>query len=457
MTMPCLAGSAKVCHHPPMLRALVLALSILAACQPHGVVLPDDSEAPNTRDTQLGDTGPETIPDAWEPPLYDPSELPAEVPRINIILDAAALARLDADPFHAPDEQGVFIDGEGVSHEVDISYRGAYALLSVMTTYDLRNWKIKFSGDDRHLDRREWNFNYEPHLNQKLAYDLMRFSGVAVPSAQHVILELNGEVQGLYLQYEDPDNRHWLYDQLGDDEGDLYKAAYDLPDETQYFGDLTVLGDTDADFLLHYNKKLGAVDDDYSVLRTFIDELNTVSDADFPAWFDTYVDVERFRSYLVVSNFMANWDSYPQRPKNYWLYQDSHAERMVYIPWDMDGTFNPTTDGTYNQMGTGVSVLYNLREQEYRPPHASEGWERPLVHRMMALEGQREAYLERYRELSGTILSADYLLGRIDSLSALVEPDLTSADRGRMQGNVQQARSFVQQRCATVEAELEGL
>lgn len=429
----------------------------LTACPGPGTVVVPDTGTPDTRDTQPGDSGIETIPDAWEPPVYDPSELPVDVPHVNILLDATALGRLDADPFHAPDERGVFVDGEGISHEVDISYRGAYALQSVMSYYDLRNWKIKFDGDDRYQDRREWNFNYEPHFQQKLAYDLMRFAGVAVPGAQHVILELNGEYQGTYLQYEDPDNSHWLYDQLGDDQGDLYKAAYDLPNETQYFGDLTVLGDSDADYLLHYNKKLGAVDDDYTVLRAFIDELNAVSDADFPTWLEANVDVERFRSYLVVSNFMANWDSYPQRPKNYWLYQDGRTERMVYVPWDMDATFNPNTDGSYNQMGTGVSVLYNLREQEYTPPHAEEGWERPLVHRMMALEDQREAYLERYRELSGSILSRDYLEQRLEALSAMVEPQASSTDRQRLQSYRSQTSTFIQRRCATVEAELAGM
>jgi len=430
---------------------------LLAACRPTGTVLPADSDPPETRDTQPGDSGVETIPDAWEPPVYDPDALPADVPRVSIVIDADAIARLDADPFHAADERGVFIDEDGVSHEVDLSYRGAYALLSLITYYDLRNWKIKFDGDDRYHDRREWNFNYEPHFNQKLAYDLMRFAGVAVPGAQHVVLEVNGVYQGLYLRYEDPDNTHWLRDQFGDDDGELYKAAYDLPYETQYFADLTVLGASDEDYLLHYNKKMGAEEDGYAALRAFIDELNGVSDADFPAWLEAHVDVERLRSYLVVSNFMANWDSYPQRPKNYWLYLDPRSGRVAYIPWDMDATFSPWTDSTYNQMGTDVSVLYNLTEQEYDPPHVDEGWERPLVHRMMAREDQRAAYLARYRELSGSILSAGYLLARIDALDALVQPEISATDRGRLDSYRSQIRSFVQQRTAVVEDELAGL
>jgi spore coat protein CotH len=437
----------------------VLTCLLLTACQPRGVSLPvdsGDSGISDTHDSGSDDTGVEHIPDAWEPPVYDPYALPEDVPRVNIQLEPGALARLDADPFHAADELGVFIDGDGAAHEVEISYRGAYALLSVMNNYDLRNWKVKFDGDDRYLDRREWNFNYEPHFQQKLAYDLMRFAGLAVPGAQHVILELNGEYQGVYLQYEDPDNDHLLVHELGDDRGDLYKAAYDLPYEPQYFADLTVLGDSDEDYLLHYNKKQGE-DDDVSVLRGFIDELNQVPDADFADWLEHNVDVDRFRSYLVVSNFMANWDSYPQRPKNYWLYEDRRAERMVYIPWDMDGTFGPYADGSYNQMGTDASVLYNLFEQEYVPPHDDEGWDRPLVHRMMAIPEQEEAYLARYRELAASILNDAYLSERLDALTAMVEPELSSTDQQRLRSYEIQIRTFIERRSARVEEELTGL
>ena len=72
--------------------------------------------------------------------------------------------------------------------------------------------------------------------------------------------------------------------------------------------------------------------DDFSVLRAFIGALNDMNDtldADFPTWLATHVDVDRLRSYLVVSNFIANWDSYPQRPKNFWLYQDLRADKVV--------------------------------------------------------------------------------------------------------------------------------
>jgi len=416
-----------------------------------------DSAAADSADSDVRDTGVETIPGAWEPPVYDIYGLPEGMPTVNIVIDAEAMARLDEDPYHAPDERGVFVDGDGVTHEVDLCYRGAYALLSVMSYYDLRNWKVKFDSDDRYLGRREWNFNYEPHFSQKLAYDLFRFAGLAVPGAQHVVLLVNGEYQGMYLQYEDPDNVCWLWDELGDDEGDLYKAAYDLPYETQYFADLTYLGPDDEDYLLHYNKKTNQ-DGDYAVVRRFIEELNELDEDEVTAWYEANVDLERLRSYLAVSNFIANWDSYPQRSKNYWLYQDLRTQRMVYVPWDLDATFSPYIDGSYNQMGTSASVLYNLEQQDYVPPNSPPETEhRPLVRRLMALQEQRELYLERYRELGEEILTAKYLDARLSALTAIVEGEISATDRSRLESANATLRSFIQGRSAAVHVELEGL
>lgn len=419
----------------------------------------DDSGA--TDDTSVPeDTAVEEVPGTeWTAPEVDPDALPATVRTVNIEIDAAAMARLDADPYHAADERGSFVDEDGVRHEVDLNYRGAYALLSVMTYYDLRNWKVKFDADDAYMDRREWNFNYEPHVRAQLAFDLLRFAGVAVPEAEHVVLQVNGVYAGVYLQYADPDNKAWLYEWFGDDGGDLYKAAYDLPYEPQCFADLTWLGDTDADYACHYTKKTNdeVAPEDVASLRAFLDDLNHLSDADFAAWAEGAIDVDSLLSYLVVSNFMANWDSYPQRPKNYWLYQDNRAGRMVYVPWDLDGTFSASIDGTYNQMGATASVLYNLTESDYRPVHEEEGTERPLVRRLFADPDIEAAYLARYAELSESILSREYLEARLTALHEQLEAEASATDRARLNSEESAVRSFIGLRTERVAEELGGM
>lgn len=448
---------------------LLLSLGCAPAKVPGADTAPGDSPAMDSAETgpdsapadptptETGETG--EAADDWAPPEVDPYDLPDGARTVDIEIDPAAMARLDADPYHADDERGTFTDDDGVVHEVDLHYRGAYALASVMAYYDLRNWKVKFDSDDPYLDRREWNFNYEPHFRAQLAFDLLRFAGVAVPEAEHVVLKVNGEYQGVYLQYSDPDNKAWLSDWFGDDDGDLYKAAYDLPGEPQCFADLTWLGDSDADYVCHYTKKTNddEAPEDVAALRAFLDDLNHLSDDEFADWAGTAVNVDSLISYLVVSNFMANWDSYPQRPKNYWIYEDRRSARMVFVPWDLDGTFNPSVDGTYNKMGTTASVLYNLSSSDYAPVHENEGTERPLVRRLFAVEGVQETYLARYAELSETILSEAYLSDRLSALEDQLEPYASSTDQGRMASEESSVRMFIAQRTANVATELDAL
>ncbi len=424
-----------------------------------------DTDADTDSDADT-DTETEPLP-PWDPPVFDSEELPDGMPTVNIQISSAAISRLEANPYDAEDEIGSFTDGDGHTYaDVDVNYRGAYQLM-VLINYGTgqRNWKIKFAEDDMYRGRREWNFNYEPHFRQKLAYDLLRFAGVRVPSARHVIVQVNGAKQGMYLEYEDPDNKDWLWDMFGHDNGDLYKAAYDLPslqDSEKCFADFTVLGSdwTSAtnDYKCHYNKKTNhkVAPDDYSVIGRFVQELNGTAAGELEAWFEENFHVDQFISYLVVSNYMANWDSYPQRPKNFWVYEDLRAQKMAFIPWDVDQTFHGTVD-MYNQMGAEASIFYDLDTNDYTPIHAQEGTERPLARRLMSVPSFRQAYIDRYRELMGTLLDPDYLSDRIDALTAIVQGQLGGGDAATLADENDGMKGFFVTRSASVTAELADL
>jgi len=426
-----------------------------------------------------GGVGGETT-EPWVEPTFDPNSLPTSIPLVEIVVAEADLAALDAAPFYGEDVVGAFVDAEGVRHEqVDVNYRGAYALLELIESDPLgrRNFKLKFPSEDRYQERREWNYTFSPSLRQLLAYDLMRYSGVRVPSARHVRLSVNGEAMGLYLEYEDPDSKDWLFDMFGDRTGDLYKAARDMPasegqPEQKFFADTTYLGADDAAYLYHYNKKTNhedpAIAGDFSVLRGFLEELNRVTGEELLTFASARFELDRFLSYLVVSNFIANWDGFPQRPKNYWLFEVRNQGKLAFIPWDLDGTFQTDTD-VFNQMGTEASVFFNLRQLDYEPYHTEEGTERPLAWRLLALPELEAAYRARYRELLGSILSESYLSSRIAALAALTEPHLSEAltgqgwlgeertERGDFDEALRDMQAFVTARVATVSAELASL
>lgn len=387
--------------------------------------------------------------------------MPTEVLTIQITISEGARSNLDADPFNADDVIGAFVDGTGTRYEgVKINFRGAYALQNLINQGDRRNWKVKFNQDQKYRGRREWNFNYEPHLRQKLAYDVMSLAGVKLPRARHVLCVVNGKPQGLYLEYEDPDDLDWLRDSFSNGTGDLYKAAFDQPDATDQraFAELTPLGDTDSGYLLHYNKKTnkdGALATDYSSIRKFISGLNATTSQELPAWFDESVEVERLLSYLVVANFISHWDGYPHRPKNFWMYENPTSHKWSLVPWDMDGTFQ-TSLSDLNQMGTTASAFYQFDRSEPYARRDGEGTERPLVRRMMEHARFREAYKARYREALATFLSRDALLEHLAALFALLERYASSEDLGQLKQTRTDMEKFIKERWTHIDRELAG-
>jgi spore coat protein CotH len=407
----------------------------------------DASDEPNDPSDDPGD----------EPSDADPA--PKGIPTIQIEVSDADLAMLEADPFHADDVNGVFVDGTGTRYEgVDVSFRGAYALQNLINQGDRRNWKVKFKRAQRYRGRREWNLNYEPHFRQKLAYDLMELAGVKLTGARHVLLAVNGKPHGLYLEYEDPDDLDWLRDSFSDGTGDLYKAAYDLPDaaDQRAFAELTYLGANDSDYLLHYNKKTnkdGALETDYSSIREFIYGLNSTPAEKIPAWLDERIEVAELLSYLVVTNFVSHWDGYPHRPKNFWMYENPASGKWSLIPWDMDATFQTTTFGL-NQMGTTASAFYQFDGYEPYGRDADEGTERPLVRRMMEHAQFREAYVARYKEALATFLRQEALLQHLAELFALAQQYASAEDLNQLEWTRAEMERFIQQRWNHVNQEL---
>ncbi len=399
-------------------------------------------------------------PGAYTEPAdpVDASVIPASVPTVRLTVAQSDVALLEAAPFADQDVPGAFQDSEGRSYDaLDVHYRGAYALQSLMQSGAAqRNWKLKFAKEQKYRARREWNYTYEPHLRQKLAYDLMHLAGVRLPSARHVVLFVNGVDMGLYLEYEDPDDKSFLKAQFGDASGDVYKAARDIPNQPRYFATLELLGATDQDYFFHYDKKTNndaGNASDYSQLRAFIEELNTLPDAQFSDWLNAHFDVPKLLSYLVVANFISHWDGYPHRPKNYWLYQIPSAGRWVFLPWDMDGTFQ-SKKFTLNAMGTSASVFYQFAATEPYGGHPEEGTERPLVRRAMQQPTLRAAYVARYRAALATFLAKDALLMRIDALAALLSPLLSGKQAADFNAATQDMRRFVSEKSANVAAEL---
>ncbi len=376
--------------------------------------------------------------------------------QIDLIIEQDSIDELESHPFTNEDVHGSFmVDGQTFDF-VDIHYRGAYYLLTLMNQGSLRNWKVKFSKQNKFDSRREWNFNYENYIRQNLAYHVFREAGVPVVSSENVIFHVNGERQGLYLKYEDPDDKAWLKATFGDNDGDLYKAAYDMPDSIKYFADLTYLGDDDEDYFLHYRKqtnKNGDDEFDYSSIREFTSLINHTLDNEFEQSILENFDVEGFIKYMVVANFMANWDSYPFRPKNYFLYDNPEDDKWHFIPWDLDGTFQ--ADGFRNSIRTTGSIYHYFDGVDPYNSTPTEPLDRPLIWRIMANDLFRDKYCYEYRQAVNSLLTTDYLFGVIDSIAIGVANNTWGNELSKFNQDVVEVKAFITARLQNISSELE--
>ncbi len=357
--------------------------------------------------------------------------LPASaLDRVEILIADSARAYLESDPYDAEKVPATWIAGVD-TFTASVSYRGAYSLQNLLKDpTGPRNWKVKTAKATPYRSLREWNFNLETHLRQKLSLDL--FTAAAVPAlpARHVVLHVNGKRQGTYIEFPDPDNKPWLAATFGSDSGDLYKAATDIPGSPAYFGELTDLGDHDSGYWRHYQKKTndeGPDSLDYRRLREFIVWVNRSTDAQFERELPARFDLGRFLRYLVVANFSGHWDGYPNRGKNYWLYWNPADGRWNVLPWDIDATFQSET-WCLDNMGPKAGLFFMEWPDRYCP-NSKETRSRPLLERVMKVAAWKHMYIGEYQKALRTYLSETAMLKRLDSLDALVKPELTTSER----------------------------
>ncbi len=372
--------------------------------------------------------------------------------RVEILVDSADIAYLESDPYFADKVPARFVSA-GDTFQATASYRGAYSLRNLLQDRDgPRNWKVKTAKATPYRGYREWNFNLEPHLRQKLTLDLMAAAGVPAMPSRHVELHVNGVRSGIYLEFPDPDNKPWLEAAWGSSAGDLYKAATDIPGTPAFFGELTNLGTHDSDYGRHYQKKTnnsGLDSLDHSALRRWIEWIDSSSDAEFERGLPERFEVHAFIRYLVVANFVGHWDGYPNRGKNYWLYRDPANGRWNVIPWDLDGTFET---GRYclNNMGVSAGLFFMNWPRTYCP-NKLETKSRPLFERMMKVEAWRRMYLGEYQKALGTYLEESSLHRRVDSLEAVVKGALVDSETVRFPRSQAEIRDFVTRRSQVVQ------
>lgn len=269
-----------------------------------------------------------TLPADWE------AQLAALIPADGCADRGTILGSLDyVDP----------VTG-GTEHYDDVSFR--YRGHSALREGQRFGFKVAF--DDVDPDAR---FHGLKHLNllgtegdftlmrERVAMGFLEDQGNVAPRVNHALLTINGELQGVFPNSEEPDDQPFLDHHFTDPDGHLYKVE-------GYCGgqaDFQYVGDDPAAYG-RYDPRAGTeAEDALADLIPFLQCASQADDAALDACIDDWIDTDQWITEMAVDAVLPDVDGLAGAGQNFLLYFDPGQQRFVVYPWDKDQSFATTS------------------------------------------------------------------------------------------------------------------
>jgi spore coat protein H len=279
--------------------------------------------------------------------------------------------------------------------DIDINYRGSH-----IRNYRKKSYEISFYKPKTYKGAKVLHLNAEYRdpsiLRNKLSFDFFSDIGNLSPNSRHVLLALNGKIEGVYLEIESVDEQ--------------FIARRKLPDGAVFYavdGDanFSLMSDLDKEIKksldLGYERKYGTPKDD-TYLQEFIFKLNTIPRAEFGKEITKYLNVEQYFRWMAGVILTQNYDGFVH---NYSLYRNSATGQFEIIPWDYDATWGRDVNG-------------KTMEEDYVP---IEGYN-TLSARLLDVDHFRKKYKELLCEIMEQQFTLEYLQPKIEGMYQLIRP-----------------------------------
>ena len=224
-------------------------------------------------------------------------------------------------------------------------------------------------------------------LRERLAFAVFEAMGIPAPQNSFTRLTVNGEYWGLY-QLDEPVSGHFLNLRYGENGGNLFNYQYSYPYDFAWRG-----GDAGAYIPVPFEPDedkpdLGAG------LVAFVDTINHAPDATFVSTVSSFLDVDRFLTFLAVEDALAEHDGLVGEfgMNNFYLYQFKGQNRFVFIPWDKDNAFQSPAWPIFYNVDTNV-----------------------LTRRLMVDAGKRKVYVEAVTKAVTSFVNSRWLAPQLES------------------------------------------
>jgi len=262
--------------------------------------------------------------------------------------------------------------------------------------------------------------NKDPsQMHERLAYDFFREMGVETARTAYALLNVNGEPQGLFVLVEQLDGRFTRrHFETEGGEGNLYKEVWPEHAEAQPYLDA-----------LQTNEDVG----DVTKMVAFSNALAGATDETFLGVLGAWTDLDWVYAYLAVDRGISHWDGITAWycidancfNHNFYWYEETAANRVWLVPWDMDHALTDSPWETWFGVPTWRETASCTPTTVFANVGVRAATCDPIIERLgrLGYEGYAAA---AQRFLDGPFQEAP-VLAKIDSLEAQIE-DLVAAD-----------------------------
>jgi spore coat protein H len=411
-------------------------------------------------DTGGGDTGGGTTdpppveppPDpATTPPAWPPLQEGIEGLRIDFPASTAAIVYELWSKEYAPGE--LFL--AGAWHDVELRQRGDGA-----REHPKHSWKtrhpsgVAMSGAPGTGSWYARTRNYLAewadggYLADPFSYGLMRGAGVRAPRWRFVTLEVERVHQGLYVELQEADDKHFLRSQGFHENSNTYRCG--LRDcELKLAPPRSYQGPWEKE-----TNELGSDED----LWTFLRGLARTPEHELQAWLERNVELDQLvRMYAVA--ILVSWSGIDDSGS--YLVHDAATGKWTFVPWDLnnakivywrdnDPSWSapsryaiPTYtlyDAATLAIAAGKSARYDV---DAHPPFVV------LFQRMWDLPALRNRVLDEVEAMLDGVFSEDAAGARIQAIHALIRAELArdpwTSDGGVLTEHAANAPAWLQE------------
>ncbi|MCF6136632.1 CotH kinase family protein [Pseudalkalibacillus berkeleyi] len=278
-------------------------------------------------------------------------------------------------------------------YDIDFVHRGSHIRKVTKKSYQFLFPQVTAGIKELHLNA---EYIDKSLIRNKLSLDFFSSIGVLSPSSSHVLITINDNFQGVYLQLESVD-RYFLK-RRNLPHGPIFYAENDN-------ANFSLVSPIDEDlkrrFESGYSRKEGT-SEDKEALRELVYQINTIPPKKFEEEIQDYVEVDKYLRWLAGVVCTQNYDGFIH---NYALYRRSDTGQFEMIPWDYDATW-------------GRDIHGKEMEYDYIP---IEGYN-TLSGRLLDVPSFRERYYHLMKDILNKQFTVEYQKPIIDSLYEKITP-----------------------------------